>query len=232
MKKLLLFSLLITTFLSCKNEKNSSTTTTSGAYNKNISINYYLRADNSDFVVAEVYARHENDTIPPIIESVSVEGQKMLQHQSNRQGLVRFKFGEVLPKSNSYKLTVQPKGFDEISEQLTLQPITDFTIAEGKISKTDGFTLNWTGEPSNDKNETLVILITDAKGNAMSLNHLGNAGKNELFIDKVQLTYFSPGLATIYLVRKNKISPPREGYIEENIELEYYTQEKKIEIVE
>jgi hypothetical protein len=232
MKKLILFSLLITIFLSCKNEKSTTNTTILGAYNKNISINYYLRTDNSDFVVAEIYARHEGDTIVPVIEGVSIVGEKMLQHKASRKDLVRFKFGEILPKTDSYEITVQPKGFDKVSKILTPRPITDFAIKEGKISKTNGFTITWKGEPSNETNETLVILITDAKGNSMSLNHLGNAGKNELFIDEVQLTYFSPGLATIHLVRKNKINPPRVGYIEENIELEHYTEEKKIEIVE
>ncbi len=231
MKNLILFSLIITALVSCKNEQKT-TTTTSEVYNKIISINYYLRADNSDFIVAEVYARHENDTILPEIESVSINGRNMMEHKASRKDLVRFKFGEELKKTENYEISVTPKGFDKISETLTPNPITDFSIKEGKMSKTDGFTLKWDGTAANPENETLVILITDVNGGSMSLNHLGNAGKNELFIDPVQLKYFTSGMATIYLVRKNKINLPREGYIEENIELEYYTKEKKYEIVD
>lgn len=231
MKQILLFSLIITTFLACKNEQKTAVTT-SEVYNNNISINYYLRTDNSNFVVAEIYARHENDTVPPTIEKVTIEGQNMLEHKASRKDLVRFKFGEELPKTKSYSITVTPKGFNGISEVLTPNPITDFSIKEGKMSKSDGFTIEWEGAAANLENETLVILITDVNGNAMSLNHLGGAAKNEIFIDPVQIKYFASGMSTIYLVRKNKIQPPREGYIEENIELEYYTQEKEVEIVE
>mgnify|MGYP000109026891 CR=1 FL=1 len=95
----------------------------------------------ADFVVAEIYARHESDTTLPIIESVSIAGQKMLQHKASRKDLVRFKFGEILPKTNSYEIKVQPKGFNEISEILTPRPITAFNIKEDKISKTNGFTI-------------------------------------------------------------------------------------------
>lgn len=214
---------------SCKNEQ--VTTTTTDVYNKNISINYYLRADNSDFIVAEVYVRHESDTVLPVIESVTIDGRKMLEHKASRKDLVRFKFGEELKKAKSYEVSVKPEGFDAISETLIPNPITDFTIKEGKMSKSDGFTLSWKGEAANPENETLVILITDVNGASMSLNHLGNAGKNELFIDPVQIKFFAPGMATIYLVRKNKINHPRVGYVDENIELEYYTEEKKYEIV-
>ncbi|NJN77163.1 MAG: hypothetical protein HC803_01585 [Saprospiraceae bacterium] len=194
-------------------------------------INYYLRSDNSDFVTAEAYIKYESDTTLPVIESVTLEGRKMRQSEHQNNTMWRFRLDEEI-RAKHYEYVINQAGQKPIKTKLIPKPIGKYSIKEGVISKSKGFTLTWEGEAVNANNETLVLLITDANGQSMSLNRIGETGESGMFIDPVQLSFFAPGTANFYLIRKNLIDIPQEGNVKQKAELEFYSAEITIEIVE
>lgn len=224
MKKILLLGIVLTTFVACS-EKSVSVN-----YDKTVIANYYLRTDFNNFVTGEVNIRHENDTIFPTIESVTLEGKSM--GSSVRNKMLRYRIDQEMPVANDYEFVINHKDVQSISTILSINPINKISIKEGVMSKTNGFNLAWKGDKIAPNNETLVLLITDSKGQSMSLNHIGETKISGIFIDPVQLQYFETGPATIYLVRKTLIDLGQEGYVKRKAEIEYYTDELKLEIVE
>ncbi len=227
MKKILFFSLCFMALLSCSNEKK----TASEAYEKPLVVNYYLRCDKSDFVTGEVYLKHENDTVLPKVESVLLQDVSMLESTVNNN-ILRFKIDQEFPKNKKYNFKIQLPDLEPISLDLSPKVIKSFTVKEGVMSKSKGFNMEWQGDDIQESNETMILLITDSKGQSMGLNRIGETAASGLFIDPVQLQFFSAGPATLYLVRKTLIQIPKEGSITQSAELEYYTDEIKIEIVE
>lgn len=226
MKKLLLFSLILSTMLGCTSK------TAPENYEKTILLDYYLRSDKTNFATGEVYVRHEGDTTLPNIESVTMQGTSMENAATNNKTLAKFRIDKDFGATTDYEFVVTNKGFKPISTVLSTRPINSFSIKEGVMSKTDGFNLKWKGDRISVSNETLVLLITDSKGQSMSLNRIGETAESGMFIDPVQLQYFATGPATIYLVRRTLLELGQEGYVVKKAELEYYTDELKIEITE
>jgi hypothetical protein len=226
MNKILTLLAILFVFVSCQNEKNTTT-----KYDKNIKINNYLRSDKSDFVTAEVYVKHEKDTIPPNIESVTLEGNTMLQSEYQDKTFLRFRLDQEIAAKH-YEFVLNHANQKPVKVKLTPRPIYEYTVKEGVISKSKGFTLSWKGDPVTASNETMILLITDVNGQSMSLNRIGETGESGMFIDPVQVNYFAPGKATFYIIRKNLIKFPEEGYIKQEAEIEFYSEEMTIDIVE
>jgi hypothetical protein len=226
MYKTLTFLAFVLVFISCQNNKE-----TTAQYDKTVVVNYYLRSDNSDFVTAEVYIRHESDTSLPNIESVTVEGKSMLKSAYQNNKMWRFRTDQDI-KSKDFEFVMNQVGQKPFKTKLSPKPIRKYTIKEGIISKSKGFTLTWEGDAVNESNETFVLLITDANGQTMSLNRIGATAESGMFIDPVQLDFFAPGKANFYLVRKNLIEFPQDGFVKQSAEIEFYSDEITIEIVE
>lgn len=226
MHKTLTFLAFVFVLISCQNNKETAT-----QYDKTVLVNYYLRSDNTDFVTAEVFVRHESDTTLPNIESVTVEGKSMLKAAYQNNSMWRFRLDQEI-KANHYEFVVNQVGQKPLKTKLSPKPIRKYTIKEGVISKSKGFTLTWEGESVTESNETLVLLITDVNGQSMSLNRIGGTAESGMFIDPVQLDYFAPGKANFYLVRKNLIDFPQEGHVKQSAEIEFYSDEITVEIVE
>jgi hypothetical protein len=225
MHKTFIFLAFVLVFISCKNKEAAT------QYDKTVLINYYLRSDNTDFVTAEAYVRHESDTSLPNIETVTVEGKAMLKSPHQNNAMWRFRLDQEI-KANNYEFTVNHVGQKPIKAKLSSKPIRKYAIKEGVISKSKGFTLTWEGEALSENNETLVLLITDANGQSMSLNRVGGTAESGMFIDPVQLDYFATGKANFYLVRKNLIDFPKDGYVKQSAEIEFYSDEITVDIVE
>lgn len=225
MYKILTFLAFVFILMSCQNNKETTV-----QYDKTLIINYYLRSDNSDFVTAEVYIRHKNDTILPNIESVTVEGESMLKSAYENNMMWRFRADQNI-KAKNYELVVKEAGQKPVKVKLAPKPIGKYTIKEGVISKSKGFTLTWQGTPVA-KTETFVLLITDVNNQSMSLNRIGETAESGMFIDPVQLSFFAPGKANFYLIRKSSADFPQEGYLRQSAEIEFYSDEITIEIVE
>jgi hypothetical protein len=226
MYKTLTFLAFIFVFISCQNNKEAAM-----QYDKTVLVNYYLRSDNTDFVTAEVYVRHESDTSLPNIESVTLEGNALLKSAYQNNSMWRFRLDQDI-KANNYEFVVNQTGQQPIKTKLSTKPIRRYTIKEGVISKSKGFTVTWDGDAVNESNETFVLLITDTNGQSMSLNRVGGTAESGMFIDPVQLDFFAPGKANFYLIRKNLIDFPQEGHVKQSAEIEFYSDEITIDIVE
>jgi hypothetical protein len=226
MYKTLTFLAFVFVFIGCQNNKEAAI-----QYDKTVLVNYYLRSDNSDFVTAEVFVRHESDTSLPNIESVTLEGNSLLKSPHQNNSMWRFRLDQEI-KAKDYEFVTNQVGQQPIKMKLSPKPIRKYTIKEGVISKSKGFTLTWEGDAVNTSNETLVLLITDVNGQSMSLNRVGGTAESGMFIDPVQLDFFAPGKANFYLVRKNLIDFPQEGYVKQSAEIEFYSDEITVNIVE
>lgn len=141
---------------------------------------------------------------------------------------------QEFPNANEFKFVVNHAGYSPIEAVFEPEAIKSFSVKEGEISISKGFTINWNGSKIGSQNETMIILITDANGQSASLNRIGETAGSGFSVDPVQLQYynFAKGQATMYLVRKAIVELPVSSYYKQKAEIEYYTDELKINIVD
>lgn len=231
MKNILLFVLIILAFTNCNNKANE---VVAENYDKTLTVNYYLRANKTNFVTGEIYAYHEGDTLLPNIESGTLQGETMTQSKINNNRAWRMKIDQEFPKTDEFKFVVNHAGYQPIEATFTSEVIKSFSIKEDEISISKGFSVNWDGPRIGSKNETMIILITDSKGQSASLNRIGETAGSGFSVDPIQLQYynFAKGAGTIYLVRKAIVELPVSSYYKQKAEVEYYTDELNINIVD
>ena len=80
----------------------------------------------------------------------------------------------------------------------------------------------------------MIIILTDANGQSASLNRIGETAGSGFSVDHVQLEYYNfvKGEATISLVRRAVNEYPANTYYKQKAEVEYYTDQLKINIVD
>jgi len=231
MKNIFLFGLILSVFASCNNKTDEVIVEN---YDKTLSLNYYIRADKSNFVTGEVYAFNEGDTVLPNIESATLQGAEMLKSRLSNDNIIRMRIDKEFPKTNSYDFVVNHARYQPIKATLEISPIKNFNIKEGVLSISNGFSVNWDGPRIGSQNETMIIVITDSKGQSASLNRIGETATSGFSVAPIQLQYynFAKGKATISLVRKAVVDYPSTSYYKQKAEIEYYTDELTIDIVE
>ncbi|MFK7947424.1 MAG: hypothetical protein AB8G11_07540 [Saprospiraceae bacterium] len=231
MKNILLYILIISAFVSCNNKTNE---VVAEDYDKTLLINYYLRTDKSNFVTGETYIYHEKDTLLPNIESVTLQDQTMMHSKINNDKAWRMRIDQEFPKTDEFNFVINHTGYQPIEATFKPEPIKSFNIKEGELSISKGFTVNWDGTRIASQNETMIILLTDANGQSASLNRIGETAGSGFSVDPIQLQYYNfvKGEATIYLIRKTIVELPTNSYYKQKAEIEYYTDEVKINIVD
>lgn len=232
MKNILLYVLIISTFGSCTPKK---TETVVENYDKTLLVNYYLRTDKTNFVTGEMYAYHEGgDTILPNIESGTLQGETMSQSKINNNTAWRLRIDKEFPATSEFKFVLNHAGYQPIEATFETDQIKKFSIKEGELSISKGFTINWDGPRISSQNETMIIVITDSKGQSASLNRIGETASSGFSVDPIQLQYynFAKGAATISLVRKAMVELPAGSYYKQKAEIEYYADNLNINIVD
>lgn len=234
MKNILYLITFIVIFLSCTNKNGNNTEVSEATYDKTLMLKYYLRADKSNFITAEIYAYHQGDTTLPEIESATLQGEPMLQKKMNNDRMWRMRIDQNFPKNSEFKFVVNHKGYKPIEATFESEAINSFRVKEGVISISKGFTINWDGPRIGSQNETMIIVITDAKGQSATLNRIGETAGSSFSIDPVQLEYneFAKGPATISLTRKANVVLPVNSYYNQTADIEFYTEDLKIDIVD
>lgn len=232
MKNILLYVFVVSAFASCAPKKPKTVVEN---YDKTLLVNYYLRTDKTNFVRGEMYAYHEGgDTILPNIESGTLQGEKMSQSKINNNTAWRMQINEEFPEASEFKFVLNHAGYQPIEATFETNPIKKFSIKEGELSISKGFTVNWDGPRISSQNETMIIVITDSKRQSASLNRIGETAGSGFSVDPIQLQYynFAKGPATISLVRKTMVDLPVSSYYKQRAEVEYYTDDLTINIVD
>ena len=231
MKNIVLLGFVLSVFLSC-NSKSDQVIVEN--YDKTLSVNYYIRADKSNFMTGEVYVYNEGDTVLPNIESATLQGEQMLKSRLTNDKVLRMRLDKELPKKNAYDFVVNHTGYEPIKASLEISPIKSFSVKEGALSISNGFSVNWDGPRISTQNETMIVVITDSKGQSASLNRIGETASSGFSVAPIQLQYynFAKGKATISLVRKTVVEFPKTSYYKQKAEIEYYTDELTIDIVD
>ncbi len=217
------FILLTSLCLSCESSQKQS-------IQKDIlKIDYYVRYLQSDKQVkAEI-------SFSEVIDST----QKLLPKRMNE---VLFQDsaldGKKVKDTYKYQLTkqipfVEPYNFayrDDTKEianhSISLNPVTDFSIKKNKVSKLGGTILTLVGNPLQ-KNETIVILLSDAKNKTSTFF----AKELSITISPEKVKDLSLGQGSIYVVRKQVVENT-SAFRQLSGLTEYYSEVKEIEIVE
>lgn len=143
--------------------------------------------------------------------------------------------GQVLRYSLQRRSTFNPPfafgytndGGEKEAYTLPLNPVESFSF-KGPVSRSKGFTLVFQGAPLG-KEESLVLLFSDATNQAATITVQGPQAGNELTIPAGELSKLQNGPGTVYLVRKTALiedSPTR--YIIASGE--YYTATMKVDL--
>ncbi len=109
---------------------------------------------------------------------------------------------------------------------IRLAPINKFTIKSNTVSKIQGFTLEWVGSPL-EKNEQLLVMITDKNGKAHSVTFNGATTTSSVQIPSSELTPLSEGEGYIYLVKK-QAGNSNSDKMHILSEMEYYSDKLEV----
>lgn len=108
--------------------------------------------------------------------------------------------------------------------------IANFSVKEGAISKSKGFTIVWTGTPLA-VNEDITVTITDELGITAQAIVKGPSQSNEKFIPAEMYSGLKPGKATFFLVRTAQ-PVARTKNIEAKVEMGFYTKSQNVNVVD
>ncbi|MEM6967637.1 MAG: hypothetical protein AAF573_22935, partial [Bacteroidota bacterium] len=117
----------------------------------------------------------------------------------------------------------------KVSHDIQMNPITNYSF-EGDISKSNGITVKWEGAPLNE-NESMVFLISNENAKHPPFEIKGGTTTSEIKIPAEKLTRINTGPSTMYMVRKQTQITQKPNFVALS-EMEFYTSEKDIDIVE
>ncbi len=181
----------------------------------------YLANTNSWKVEASFFSA---DTTKPQ-KTIAVDGS--VYFQDNKMMLKQIKgfdpkytFQGSTPFEENHVVKLIRNNKKESTFSLAMSPIGKYGPV-GNISKSKGFNLTWEGKPLT-KNETLVILLTDSKGNTQTMNRLGPSKTNTIEVIPPQLKKVEPGKGTMSVVKKSRNTFNQTGQPKASFVLEYY----------
>lgn len=107
--------------------------------------------------------------------------------------------------------------------EIDLAPITAFAFDTDTLSRTAQAGFHWDGAPLQ-KGESLVFLWENvADGHAVPMEVIGMEGQKSVTFPAAQLGKLSPGMWSLYLVRKKLVETDAAGTLVKG-QAEYYTQ--------
>ncbi len=138
-----------------------------------------------------------------------------LVQEMNYQDSFRFKFNNDLGNPEIYSIA--------------MSPITDFFL-KGPISKSKGMTIVVNGGVLNP-GENLVLLFSDEKNQARTINVIGPVANVEYHFGPDQLRNLTIGPGQLYLVKK-QLKDEKTTTREIRTEIEFYTKAIEVEVEE
>ncbi len=142
----------------------------------------------------------------------------------------RYQLTKELPFAAKYDWSYRLNNTKTVTNKINIEPISDFVIKKGKVSKTAGTNLTFEGVELSSK-ETLVLLLSDANNKTVTIkidNHPRNA---PITILPEHVNRLAVGSGTLYLVKKENIQTESDG-IQVTGLTEYYSTVKAIEVIE
>ncbi len=195
--------------------------------------NYYIRYVEPENKFKAEASFVEGDSINNAVPIEMPEGVVFQDHEMIFQDLktrgIRYQVQKNRPYAKEYSFKFKNKeGVDQIYKT-SMTPITSYT-AKGNISKTNGLTLQWEGEPLK-QNEHLVFLFDTPDNKALMTDIEGPTTSSEALIPASKFSGVSTGKGKIYLVKK-QIKTIKQDHLVTTSTLEYYTSTIDIEVVE
>ena len=220
------FSLLISLCFSCNFSQKES-------QQKNIlEVEYYVRYLQSD---KQVKARISFTEVDSTKKRTAKRMEEVLFADNALNGekvgnQYRYQLTKELPFAVKYDWSYRLNNTETVTNNINIEPISDFAIKKGKVSKTAGTNLTFEGETLANK-ETLVLLLSDANNKTVTIK-MGNHPRNApITILPEQVNQLTVGSGTLYLVKKQNIQTESDGVQVTGL-TEYYSTVKEIEIIE
>ena len=106
------------------------------------------------------------------------------------------------PKEYSFKFDLE----NGLKEQIDLpyMPIDTFFISPSQFTENDPLIIHWEGPPL-EKEETMMIMFTDANDEIKPWRMNGPSDKNKLIVPKELIYTLATGPGTIYLTRRRRV---------------------------
>jgi len=163
-----------------------------------------------------------------VLTEVNFEGEPMEVQNLGKSYGVRYSFRKRGPYRGSYEYKYKGNQIGQSSHAIKMSSITDFSIKENTISKSEGATLMWQGEPL-DKNQEIDLLFTDEKNKAFSLKFVGPTSKTEINLKAEKIAGLSTGSGKLMLIKKQfeKIEETNSTKISE---IEFYSNQLEINV--
>ena len=150
-----------------------------------------------------------------------------VQNLGNNYG-VRYSLRKKGPYSKEYEFKYSRNDLGQMSHTVGINPITDFSIREGAVSKKSGATLIWEG-PALSKNQELVLFFTDEKKKAFPIQVKGPTSGSELFISAEMLSGLTDGKGQLMLIIKQLDQVDEKNFTKIS-EIEFYSGNADIEV--
>ncbi len=168
--------------------------------------------------------------VPVILDEVIFEGEKVSPQNLGKSYGVRYDFRKRGPYRDQYEFNFRGGPIEQTSHILKMNPITEFLIKEGTINKKEGMTINWKGEALN-KDQQMVLLFTDEQKKAFPIKLKGPTQKPEVFIPRIKTKNLTTGKGKLMLIKK-QFTETKEGNLTKVSEIEFYSNNLDIEVIE
>ena len=222
-----IFLLLLALNWGCTSTTNSSTDQPTGALFPTFYVRY-LQAERQLKAEARFLQGDSAQIAKPVaMDKIFFDGGAMeqlpVELENPRYKSVRT--GEFKPP---YQFEFE-QGDYKNTYSVDIPPIDSFTLV-GPLSLKEGGNLQWSGSPLS-AGESIVILISDAKGTTGVVNLKGPHSNTKTRIEPSTIKKLTVGDAQMYLVRKkDQVQTQESGRIVSSIE--FYSDTKTVRITE
>lgn len=195
-------------------------------------VNVYCRYDQQEGKIRAEATYFEGDTLRTARAKVFQSGVSFLgsgmEARNLPDGTVRYETERSINLPEQLPLFFKENPNREKTILLPLHPISDFGFDSEVVSKSEGATLRFGGEPLSDA-EKLILLFTDANQQNVSVEINGPVNSGEIKISPQSISTLVPGPAELYLVRTN-LKQSREDHHEISLQTEFYSKIIKVNI--
>lgn len=227
--KSLLFSILFLSVLYCSSCKNQEKQTPKLIFFEDYFIRYL--SPEQQIKAQAVFA--EGDTITrtqakSFLGGVSFQGSGMTERKISDK-LIRFEETRKMDYADSFSFRHKGEDGNNTTHIINMSPIEDFFL-KSSVSKTNGLDIVVKGGVLT-KQESLVFLFSDNQNIAASIEVKGPTNTIEFHLSPTQFSKLNIGKGKLYLVKK-QATLEKTGNRDIHAEIEYYTKDIEIEIVD
>jgi hypothetical protein len=164
------------------------------------SIKYYVRYMQTNKEL-QADAKFKTDTVLQVEGPVLFNAKNMQLKKIPGIALLYRSVTKVATVDTLYTFEHQNKDGSTHKEPILMPAFEKVRLEQNILSQEKGGTLLWEGAKLT-KDDALVIIYTDAKGNTFKQNHIGGTANTSLAFNGKQLAQFALGKGTILVIRK------------------------------